>query len=262
VLTRLLRTLAGSSENGEADPRWEDPFATLRKKWSEVPTDVERVRVPQLLEMGDQELLRFWEETRANAVAGEYFSRRGWYHLLYEPLFRGARIIDFGSGLGMDSLSFASYAAEVTCVDIVSQNLALLKRIAGLKGLHNVKFVYIEDFDSFNALSDSYDVILASGSLHNAPQSVTRREIQALAPRLKIGGRWLQLIYPKARWEREGRMPFSEWGTATDGQGTPWCEWYDLEKLMKMFEPLKFESVLAFDYHNDDFNWFDLVRRS
>jgi 2-polyprenyl-3-methyl-5-hydroxy-6-metoxy-1,4-benzoquinol methylase len=262
MLARGFAKSRGYPEIGADDTRWNQPFETLRKKWSEVPTDVERVHVPQLLEMGDQELLRFWEETRANAVTGEYFSRRGWYHLLYEPLLQGARMIDFGSGLGMDSLSFASYAAEVTCVDIVSENLALLKRLAELKNLRNVKFVYIENFDSFNALGDSYDVILASGSLHNAPQSVTRREIQALAPRLRIGGRWLQLIYPRARWEREGRMPFTEWGTVTDGPGTPWCEWYDLEKLMKMFKPLKFESVLAFNYHNDDFNWFDLVRRS
>jgi cyclopropane fatty-acyl-phospholipid synthase-like methyltransferase len=182
--------------------------------------------------------------------------------LLYEPLLRDARVIDFGSGLGMDGLTYAGYAAHVTCVDLASQNLALLKRIADLKGLKNVSFLYLENFDSLNALEGSYDVILASGSLHNAPQAVTRREIQLIAPKLKMGGRWLQLIYPKERWEREGKLPFAEWGNHTDGAGTPWCEWYDLEKLLRQFEPLKFEPVLAFNYHHNDFNWFDLVRRS
>jgi SAM-dependent methyltransferase len=262
MLGTAVRRYITPADSGRDDPRWADPFGTLRRKWTEVPNDVERVQVPRLLEMGDRELLEFWENARNTAVTGEYFSRRGWYHLLYEPVIRGARVVDLGSGLGMDGLTFASYAARVTFVDLAQQNLALLNRIADLKGLKNVSFLYLEDFESLHALEAGYDVILASGSLHNAPQAVTRREIQLIAPKLRIGGRWLQLIYPKERWEREGKPPFAEWGKITDGPNTPWCEWYDLEKLLKQFEPLKFEPVLAFNYHHDDFNWFDLVRRS
>jgi 2-polyprenyl-3-methyl-5-hydroxy-6-metoxy-1,4-benzoquinol methylase len=262
MFRNALMKLGRSLDVGAEDPRWDDPFVSLRKKWTEVPDDVARVQVPRLLEKRDEELLEFWENARKTAVTGEYFSRRGWYHLLYEPLFRGARIMDFGSGLGMDGLSFAAYAAQVTFVDLADQNLALLKRIASLKGFANVDFVHLESFESFQNLGREYDVILASGSLHHAPQRVIRQEIQELAPRLKIGGRWLQLAYPKERWEREGRPPFSKWGECTDGAGTPWGEWYDLQKLLKVFEPMKFEALLAFNYHNDDFNWFDLVRIS
>jgi 2-polyprenyl-3-methyl-5-hydroxy-6-metoxy-1,4-benzoquinol methylase len=258
----LASHFSGPPDRGAEDSRWENPFSTLRKKWTEVPDDVDRVRAPHLLEMGDKELLAYWEDARKTAVTGEHFSRRGWYHMLYEPLFRGARMIDFGSGLGMDGLSFASHAAHVTMMDLAKENLALLKRIADLKGLANVEFVHLENFESFQALGTEYDVILASGSLHHAPQHVIRREIQELAPRLKVGGRWLQLAYPKERWEREGRPPFSKWGECTDGAGTPWGEWYDLQKLLKVFEPMKFEALLAFNYHNNDFNWFDLVRIS
>jgi 2-polyprenyl-3-methyl-5-hydroxy-6-metoxy-1,4-benzoquinol methylase len=254
--------LSGPPDRGAADPRWENPFAALRKKWTSVPTDFAEVQVPRLLELSDPELIHFWEKTRETALTGEHFSWRGWYHLLYEPLVRGARTVDFGSGLGMDGLSFASSAAHVTFVDVAVENLALLKRIAALKNLTNVQFVLLESFDSFRALGNGYDVILASGSLHHAPQKVIRREIQELASRLKIGGRWLQLAYPRARWKLDGQPPFSEWGRFTDGQGTPWAEWYDKDKLLAMFEPMKFEAVLAFDFHDKDFNWFDLVRRS
>jgi len=67
------------------------------------------------------------------------------------------------------------------------------------------------------------------------------------------------LAYPKIRWDREGMLPFETWGDKTDG-GAPWMEWYDLEKILKRLDPAKFEVVLNFNFHNEDFNWFDLVR--
>lgn len=78
---------------------------------------------------------------------------------------------------------------------------------------------------------------------------------------LPVGGRWIELAYPRERWEREGRMPFSEWGKITDGEGTPWMEWYDLDRLRARLRPAEFDVVLHFNFHHDDFNWFDLIRR-
>jgi hypothetical protein len=78
---------------------------------------------------------------------------------------------------------------------------------------------------------------------------------------LKVGGRWLQLAYPRSRWIREGRMPFSKWGEHTDPGKTAWCEWYDLPKLLRMLAPAKFDVVLSQEFHNGDFNWFDLLYR-
>jgi len=260
-IRQRLREAQDSPDREATSPKWERPFETLREKWTEVPTDFVRVRVSQLLQLEDRELLRVWEQMREAALTGEQFGRRGWYHMLYEPLLRGARLIDLGSGLGMDGLSFAAGAESVTFVDVASENLALLKRIAGLKRLNNVSFILVEHFESLRSLGSVYDVILASGSLHNAPQHVIKREVAELAPRLKIGGRWLQLAYPKERWERDGRPAFSKWGEYTDGKA-PWVEWYDLPKLLSMFEPLRFEPLMAFTYRDYEFNWFDLVRRT
>ena len=78
---------------------------------------------------------------------------------------------------------------------------------------------------------------------------------------LPVGGRWIELAYPKARWEREGKMPFEQWGERTDG-GAPWMEWYDLDKVKAMLSPAQFDVVLYSNFFNDDFNWFDLLRRS
>ena len=43
-----------------------------------------------------------------------------------------------------------------------------------------------------------------------------------------------------------GRPPFSEWGKLTDGERTPWVEWYDIEKLKLRLHPGRFETVLEF----------------
>jgi len=97
--------------------------------------------------------------------------------------------------------------------------------------------------------------------LINSPFEVTREEVQAIVQHLKEGGHWIELGYPETRWEQEGRMPFEEWGVKTDG-GAPWIEWKDLPKVKALLEPIEFETVLYFDFHDGDFNWFDLVRKS
>lgn len=86
-------------------------------------------------------------------------------------------------------------------------------------------------------------------------------EAQALLEHLRVGGRWIELGYPKARWEREGRMPSDKWGEKTDG-GAPWVEWHDLEKVRVILAPASFDVILDLEFHNADFNWFDLIRRS
>jgi hypothetical protein len=38
-------------------------------------------------------------------------------------------------------------------------------------------------------------------------------------------------------------------------------EWYDLSRLRERLRPAEFDVILSFNFHNDDFNWFDLIRR-
>ena len=115
--------------------------------------------------------------------------------------------------------------------------------------------------ESLSKLDTNYDVIWCQGSLINAPLDLVREEAQTLLKHLKIGGRWIELAYPKERWEKEGKMSFETWGEKTDG-GAPWIEWYDLEKVTSILRPAWFDTILYFNFHNHDFNWFDLIKRS
>lgn len=244
------------------DPRDGSTLEALRHKWQTVPGSAERVRTGSLAAMSDAELLAFWRCQVADATAGESFAVRGWYHELYKDVLKDKRVLDVGAGLGIDALTFAPLTAHITLLDIVRENVANTTRLSRLLGCEDrVTPFYMEDLGSLSELGE-FDVIWCQGSLINAPFGFVREEIQALLAHLPVGGRWVELAYPPERWEREGALPFEKWGEKTDGRGTPWVEWYDLEKLQAALAPAEFDVVLAFNFHNDDFNWFDLVRRA
>jgi SAM-dependent methyltransferase len=235
---------------------WNRPFETLRRKWAEIPLSDRRERSSRLLELSDEELLATWRRHRA---LDDTLNRRGWYRLLYADTMPGKRLLDIGCGFAYDSLTFAEAGADVTLVDIVEDNVALAGRVAALLGL-DVRLHYMQDVASLEELPHDYDVVLAIGSLHNAPRHVMRPEYEALARRLRAGGRWLQLAYPKSRWLRDGALPFDEWASKVDGAGTPWEEWLDVEALIGLLAPVRFELVFYCEWHDGDFNWFDLQR--
>jgi len=245
-----------------ADQHLRESFDILRRKWSEIPHgELDRIRSERLLEMSDEQLLLDWSLARDHASKGTAYSVRGWYQTLYKDIFRGRKVMDVGSGLAFDSIGYAENGADLTFVDISASNLEVIERLCRLKQLPRVRFCYLEDLRSLDALPDDYDAIYCQGSLINAPLDVTRLEARALLQHLPVGGRWIELAYPKERWIREGRMPFDQWGAKTDG-GAPWMEWHDLQTVLGFLAPATFEVVFTVNFHNDDFNWFDLLRRS
>lgn len=229
-----------------------------REKWREAPrgSDMDgRIFSSDLLALPDDRLLAAWEEMAARRYIGEI----AWLHPLYSDTFRGRKVIELGSGLGFDGLRFAGNGASWTFADIVPDNLALIRRVAGLKGLQDrVLFHVIGDDLSFDALPRDYDAIWACGSLINVPFAVARREALDVLGHLKPGGRWIELVYPRERWLREGAPPFEEWGKVTDGERTPWVEWNDLEKVRRRLFPAPLFTLLDFEFCSHNYRWLDL----
>ena len=241
--------------------KWRQLFELLKDKWVEVPFKNGNIRTDMLLKLSDADLLKFWEDARSFVTEEGQFEHRGWYHLLYRDSFHGKKLMDVGSGIGIDGLTFAQSGAQVTFVDICSSNLEVIKRLAALLDVQKVKFHYMTDVRSLEPLDCDYDVVFAQGSLHHLPFDIVRSEARALLEHLPAGGRWIQLSYPKSRWIKEGSKPFDEWGVNTDGYGTPWSEWYDLEKLSALLHPARFDTLLSFEFCRGDFIWFDLLRK-
>ena len=243
------------------DPTLRTSFDVLRNKWSEVPYDeLTRRRSTDLLKLNDDQLLENWEFAYRGSSTGPAFSVRGWYQTLYRDIFRGKKVLDVGCGLAPDSITFAESGAMVTFLDIVESNVGFAERVCKIKGISNASFCYMEDLTSLNRLPDDFDAIYCCGSFIHAPLELSRMEAQAILRHLPINGRWVELGYPKIRWEREGCLPETTWGERTDG-GAPWVEWHDLKKLEYLLAPATFETVLTLEFHDSDFNWFDLIRR-
>src|SRR5438477_588662 len=109
-------------------------LAAYREKWREAPqgSDTDgRVFSSDLVALTDAGLLARWEAMAARRASGEL----GWLATLYADTFRDRRVLELGSGLGFDAMRFAARGARWTCADIVADNLALIRRIAALKGL-------------------------------------------------------------------------------------------------------------------------------
>ena len=250
----------GSAANVESG--WENPYDLLRERWDAVPTNnKEYLNTSHLMELSDQELLAKWEDSRRAITTSAEFGHRGWYHTLYAEFMRSKKVLDVGSGFGVDPITFAQLGAKVTFVDLVQSNLQILARLCKIMKLNDVQFLHLKDLSSLRPLDTDYDVIMGMGSLHNAPVHVMRPELHELLKHLKIGGRWLQLAYPESRWIRDGRPPFDKWGEWTDPPGAPWEEWYDVPKLLAVLEPFKFDVVVYQEIHGGYFNWFDLLYR-
>ena len=227
---------------------------TMAEKWREVPGGSDqhpRQFSDELLQEADAELLRSWSKEFEAARP-----LRGWYWQLYGELLRGQRVVEIGSGLGFDAMHLASQGAIMTCCDIVPSNLEVIQRVARHRGL-KIETLHIDGLAAFDRLPQDFDAVWAIGSIHHMPFDEAREESHAILRRLKPGGRWIELTYPHERWVREGSPPFGVWGQVTDGDRTPWAEWYDVEKLKERLRPWRLETIMERRFESDAYVWMD-----
>jgi 2-polyprenyl-3-methyl-5-hydroxy-6-metoxy-1,4-benzoquinol methylase len=236
-----------------------DVFAQSRDKWREVPAGSEtlgRIFAADLMALDNDALLERWHHMSRRAAAAD---DRGWFHRLYAGIFRGRNVIEVGSGLGIDGMHFLSQGARWTFCDIVPENLQVIRRVVDALGFSDrARFFPVDDCHAFSRLTERYDAVWAIGSLHHVPFDIARVQSLDLLRHLQPGGRWIELTYPYERWLREGAEPFSEFGKSTDGERTPWAEWYDLLKVKRRLFPVRTETVLDFTFGGGNFGWIDL----
>ena len=233
-------------------------LAVSRDKWREVPggDTLGRVYSTDLLGASDEMLRSQWQVMDR---AGSDPTHRGWYKALYREFMAGRHVVEVGSGLGFDGISFMQCGARWVFSDIVKDNLTIVRRMVDLLGLSDqADYLWIEGPESLEKLPAAVDVIWANGSLHHAPFEIARKEAQHLLRKLTPGGRWIELFYPYERWLRQGKMPFSEWGKYTDGERTPWAEWHDAERIKQRLFPAVTTTILDYRFGGGQYGWLDL----
>jgi hypothetical protein len=135
-----------------------------------------------LLKVDDEALMKYWDQCKAETCTPEI---RGWYQERYKATLANSAVADVGPGLGLDGIWFAEHGAHVTFVDIVEDNLTLLRRLCRLKGI-DADFYYVNDFFKYS-FTRTFDCFLCIGSLINAPLDFTKRQVDALSPFLRVG---------------------------------------------------------------------------
>lgn len=240
---------------------FKDFLPILKEKWKEIPAGLQtRLFSSDLLAKKKNDFINDWENLYIENCEGEGFQVRGWYHKLYESLAKqGGNWIEIGSGLGYDGTYFATKGANLTFCDIIEDNLRVIERICNYKKIKNVSFILLKDLEEIK-LFPCFDIVIAIGSLINTPLEIAQKERFELFNKLNPGGRWLELAYPKERWIKEGSLSPQDWAKRTDGENTPWVEWYDLNKLLSCFKVNSVKVILNTNFKNNDFNWFDLEK--
>jgi hypothetical protein len=229
-----------------------------REKWREVPggDTLDRLFSSDLLGATDEVLRDHWQRLYE---AGRHPTHRGWYQELYREFMNGRNVVEVGSGLGFDGIHFMRLGARWTFADIVQDNLAIVRRMVEMNGLsERASYLWIDKPEALQQLPGGVDVVWANGSLHHAPFAIARQEAQILLTKLVPGGRWIELFYPYERWQRQGKLPFSEWGKFTDGPRTPWAEWHDAERIKQRLFPAATTTVLDYRFGGGQYGWLDL----
>ncbi len=234
-------------------------FDLLRQSSTQVPAGpYDRTDTAKLLALADWELRDFCDAIWNETGVGPGYATSGWYRDLYCEQFRGKRVLEIGSGAGIDGLDFIRHGAIWHFADVAPNNLTLIRRLLGVFGLAAEGVTLIEDLGSLDRIAGDFDFIFCNGAMIHLPLAAARLATSALAAHLKPGGRWIERCYTRERWVREGRLPFDDWGKLTDGPDTPWAEWCDIDRLRERFSPLAATPILAFAYRDNDDAWFDL----
>eukprot|EP00854_Cymbomonas_tetramitiformis_P006687 gene6687-8004_t len=170
-----------------------------------------------------------------------------WPRVFYAQGFRGKKVLAVGAGLqNFEAILFAQQGAAVTVIDRDVHNLRAMERLRVASDVppSSLALVHCVEHVSLLQLPSDFDAVLALDSMTRAPGELMRAEYTALASRLKVGGRWLQLAPSKERYLKEKQPRLKRFGAAekkSAANETYWYDWLDIKKLRHLLQPSNFD---------------------
>jgi len=218
-------------------------FEDQVRAWSNPPVDdVGYIASEHMLQWTDAQLIQVVNQmnfTRYSLTSWRNWNN-GWREGLRLDEMRGLTVLDYGCGVGMESLEIASQGNYVIMADISAANLALATRIMSLFGQEHWTTMQIGP--EFPFLPNVYvDVIHCSGVLHHIPYAdqVMRRFAGLLQP----GGEVHLMLYSDRGWRHFiGTEPpedvttdpnFGNFVLTFDQVGS-YADWYDEAKVARL----------------------------
>jgi SAM-dependent methyltransferase len=220
-------------------------FEAQRREWLRVPLDgVGYVSTSEMASWTDDDLrdtVQLLERTRYG-TDGWRNHRNRWRECLGLDSTHGKRVLDFGCGIGVESLQFAKSGNDAVVADINAASAATAKRVLSLWG-YPAEAVVITGAYPFVECAP-VDTFYCNGVLHHLPyaREVLLRAVELLRP----GGDIRLMLYSDRLWVRStGTLPavdtpveehpkFQDFHCALDAVGG-YADWYNCKKIEHRF---------------------------
>jgi SAM-dependent methyltransferase len=203
----------------------------MRQDWRYIPQDgVCYLNSEVFLTWPDEKVLEFIKQFEA--VRYHIRGWRNWNNLWRSTLgldtTHGKRILDYGSGYGIEALQFCRSGNRVTLSDIFPSNVAAAERMLKLSGYEPAR-------------DKIFDIFYSNGVLHHTPEirGILEKHVKALAP----DGEVRLLLYTDLAWTAVTGQPvppadsdvreskyFETFVAGMDASGD-YADWYNREKL-------------------------------
>lgn len=230
--------------------------------WARPPVDdVGYVSSEFLLTVTDDELRGIIERMRVTRYTGGRNYGNKWRSLMGLDDPGGKVVLDFGCGVGVESLELALGGNDVIVADIVQSNVDLTERVLRLYGLSPAGTELVSWERPFLNLSEgSIDVLHLNGVLHHIPHA--HDVIEESLRWLRADGVIRAMLYSDRGWSKHVGDPvpaydsevtedgrFMDFVRVFDAVGF-YADWYSLERLEWRFGDLV--DVTSYSYITDD----------
>lgn len=242
-------------------------FEQQRRSWSNPPVDdVGYISSAELMERSDAELVELIQEMWKARYYGWRNHDNLWREVMGLEDTSGAVVLDYGCGVGLESLEYARMGNEIYISDIAESNVALAERVLRLFGHEPDGTFFIKNRRPFiSELTEGcLDVIHCSGVLHHIPKPVP--VVAQMAQWLVRGGELRLMLYSDVAWRlTTGTFPpevaaddpeFMTFVNAMDGVGA-YADWYDRSRLEDRFG--EWFNVRRFEYLTENHNYLGAV---
>lgn len=219
-------------------------FKEQVKEWSSPPVDdIGYVPSKSLLELNDHDFAVLIANAEHNRYSGWRNWNGNWRRVLKLDDTIGQFVLDYGSGIGIESIQYARKMNVVQIADISPINLKVAERALGIYG-HSVTSHQIRSRAPFlpSLGPHKVDVIHCSGVLHHIPKP--EPVVKQMREWLAKEGELRLMLYSDKAWEIATRTDPPEvvaghpkalkYARSWDGVGN-FADWYDADRLEKRF---------------------------
>lgn len=220
--------------------------------------------------------MEYWDKSRKHwTVSGTFPVRKSTvypeHHKAQEfDLWHGKNILEYAcGGSGSDALEYLERGNNLTCLDIIQENLDNAEiniRNAG-GNMDEIDFILLECSWDIPFEDNSFDVVNAGGVLHHIELHNQPKVIQELHRILKPQGIMYTMIYTRELEEilkphienfmKQYNVSYeTASGYATDGVGAPFSSFYSEDEWKELVEPFGFELLQTVVYNARQFRTF------